>query len=530
MVWSALAARGEWHQDGGDAQRTSFTAEEPELPWTLAWTWNGPDARGGAGGHRYHQPQPHTPWEARICTGGTHVYAPAGTNGLFALRKTDGTVAWQFREGACEATPAYDAADGSVLVGTGTGTLFKLDAATGKITGQFAADGPLHKSVLLAGGHAYALTDGGVLHKVDVRDMKPVWTYRAGAAAQTLPAFSTAQQMVIFCTADLRVHGVNAADGRRKWAVKPTPLAPGDDVEFTGGWPVVAEKRGVVFVRLLIGGIDTVLWSGGGPHGKWPTNNAAIRQRLVENPRWKNLFALRLEDGAEAFVPAVGPAGVEDLRAGRPRLRVPEMPVVKNIGDREVAYLQWRNGDTRDPKWDGRWDSHLGELVLDDATVPGCAAGDARFVQFQEHGGWVHVTDESCPLSMAGQTLFYAHWDMSQSARLTDRSPALGRTRAAPIKTEARPPVVRHLRLAADDLDPATHWTKKSMTLMDGRYFGGPGWWTYANVLDPPTPARDAYSEGILPRFTCVSDGLIIVQGNGGELFVLRHGGKSGRR
>jgi hypothetical protein len=60
---------------------------------------------------------------------------------------------------------------------------------------------------------------------------------------------------------------------------------------------------------------------------------------------------------------------------------------------------------------------------------------------------------------------------------------------------------------------------------MDGRYVDGPGWWTYANVLDPPTPRRDAYSEGILPRYTCVASGLIIVQGNGGELFVLRHSG-----
>jgi hypothetical protein len=32
-----------------------------------------------------------------------------------------------------------------------------------------------------------------------------------------------------------------------------------------------------------------------------------------------------------------------------------------------------------------------------------------------------------------------------------------------------------------------------------------------------------AYSAGVLPRYTYVSDGLIVVEGNGGELFVLRH-------
>src|SRR5687767_8721160 len=83
-----LLACQEWTQDAHDAQRTGYTAEEPVLPWTLAWTWNGPDAAGGAGGHRYHQPTPYVPWEARTCTGGAHVYVPGNANGLYALKKS----------------------------------------------------------------------------------------------------------------------------------------------------------------------------------------------------------------------------------------------------------------------------------------------------------------------------------------------------------------------------------------------------------------------------------------------------------
>jgi len=232
-----------------------------------------------------------------------------------------------------------------------------------------------------------------------------------------------------------------------------------------------------------------------------------------------------LEDGSEAFIPAVGPAGVEDLRQGKPWLRPHAFPVIRIVDGREVAYIPWRNGDTRDPKWDGRWDSHLGEMVLDDSTVPGLMAGDLRFVQFQEHGGWIHITDESCPLSMAGDTLFSAHWDLSQAARILDRSPTRGHTRASPILTEKRPPVVRHLRLPLNRVDATTHWATGGMQLVDGRYTDGPGWWVYANELDPPTPKRDAYSEGILPRYTCIANGHIFVQGNGGDLFVLRHSG-----
>ena len=48
----------------------------------------------------------------------------------------------------------------------------------------------------------------------------------------------------------------------------------------------------------------------------------------------------------------------------------------------------------------------------------------------------------------------------------------------------------------------------------------------YTGTLDIPTPRRQAYSEGILPRYTFVAAGHIFVEGNGGDLFVLRHATK----
>jgi hypothetical protein len=57
----------------------------------------------------------------------------------------------------------------------------------------------------------------------------------------------------------------------------------------------------------------------------------------------------------------------------------------------------------------------------------------------------------------------------------------------------------------------------------DGRNWDGPGWWVYWNVLDPPTPDSGAYSDGMRPRYTYVSTGLVIVEGNGGELMVFSH-------
>ena len=188
-----LLACQEWTQDAHDAQRTGYTAEEPVLPWTLAWTWNGPDAAGGAGGHRYHQPTPYVPWEARTCTGGAHVYVPGNADGLYALKKSDGTVAWRMSTAAVNVTPAYDPATRTVYAGSDTGTLYKLNADTGAVLGTFAAGAKIVKSVMLAGAHAYVLTAPGALHKVSTSSMTAAWTYTAGSAPRTLPAYSASR-------------------------------------------------------------------------------------------------------------------------------------------------------------------------------------------------------------------------------------------------------------------------------------------------------------------------------------------------
>lgn len=516
----------DWAQDGGNAQRTGYTTEEPLMPWKSAWSWNGPDAKGGSGNHRYHQPAPHEPWEARVCAGGGYVFAPAGAQGLYALKTTDGSVAWQFKGGTCHATPALDASNGLVYVGTQEGTLHQLEVASGRERAVHHVGAPLTKSLLLVPGRVIALTAKGGLHCMETRTLRLMWTYEAGSPAAALPAYSASRDSVIFVTEDLTVHSVNMGKSAGRWKVKPTTLTPQDGVEFTGGWPVVAERHGIVFVRLVHRNCDATIWSGGGPKGRWPTTNEAIRQRLLEQPRYKNLFALSLDDGKEVFVPNVGPAGVEDMEGDKPRLRAHCFPVIKEVDGHEVAYIAWRNGDTQDATWDARWDSHLGEMVLDDETVPGLEAGDLRFVQSTEHGGWMRITDESCPLTMAGSVIFHSHWDACTAVQITDRTTALGLARALPIKTTWLPPVARHIKLAPAAVDTATHWTRGNLQLMDGRSLPGPGWWVYANELDPPTPARSAYSEGILPRYAIVAGGLVIIQGNGGELFVLRHAGK----
>jgi hypothetical protein len=147
--------------------------------------------------------------------------------------------------------------------------------------------------------------------------------------------------------------------------------------------------------------------------------------------------------------------------------------------------------------------------------------------RYNGYGGnsYVFISDEQNPLTMAGETVFHAHWGASESATITDRSNSKGLTYTNPIATTNHPAVIRRQAGAGcGNKNTATHWTTCGLTLYnDGRYWAGPGWWTYWNMLDPPTPASSAYSDGIRPRYTYVSGNLIVVEGNGGELMVFTH-------
>ncbi len=401
-----------------------------------------------------------------------------------------------------------------------------MDGTTGNVVQSYTAGGPLNKAVLVVGSSAYVVTDGGELHKVNTGDMSRGWVYAAGSNVSTPAAYSAKAGLVIYCTADLYVQAVRETDGVAQWRVKPTSHAAASPYTFEGYWPVVAEQHGVVFVRLNLG--MGALWSGPGTGtsggGVYPTSNAATRTLLeANNGALENLFALDLKDGSQKFVPAVGFGGVESKYVGASvDLQNGPMPVVKVNGDgSEVAYISFRSGQGN-PQ-DGRWDSHMGEMVLDDTTVSGLAAGDLRFVDFPN--SYVYITDEQTPFTMAGDSLFHAHWGASESVRIIDRSAAKGISSASPITVQAHPAVIRRIQ-SCSNFNPVTHGTTCGLALYgDSRYWQGPGFWVYWNVMDPPTPAGSAYSEGLQPRYTYVSDGLIIVEGNGGDLSVFRYSG-----
>lgn len=527
--FSARAAS--WAQDAGNAQRTGSTIETPRTPWTFAWTFNGPDSSGGTGSHLYDAPT-----EARTVTGGGYVFVPAGSRGLYAIALATGKQAWNLNSSAINAAPVYDENSHLLFAGAADGKIYKIDPVTGVVRGSYQTGTPINKALLLVDNFVYAVNSAGELHKVETNNLSKSWIYAATSAADTPPAYSRSRNLLVFATSDLHVHAVNNQTGTQKWRVKPSPNPPGWPNTFALGWPVVAEKHGIVLLRMQLAHEAMQTYPSIGHI--FPDSFTTIRDWLVSNPGNKNLFALNLDNGQEKFIPAVGYGSTEDYINGSPHGVMGSQPVIKVWPDgSEVAYIHFRNGQGDPP--DYRWDGHLGEMVLDDNTNPGLKAGDLRFINAARHHGGVgysDIIDEQGPLTLNGNILTHSHWGASESIEITDRSPQKGLSFNSPISVRSFPTVVRAIK-GCNNKDPATHYTTCNLSYVTdgGRYWSGPGFWVYWQVADPPgwkvgsgNTAGTAYSAGFRPRYTYVSDGYMIVEGNGGDIFALKHSGNTG--
>ncbi|MCL4366622.1 PQQ-binding-like beta-propeller repeat protein [Patescibacteria group bacterium] len=443
-----ISSSGEWTQFGHDAQHTNYTAQSVATPWQYKWQWNGADANG--------QPQSghiSIPNLVQPITGNGLVYVVA-TGGVYALNQTNGSVAWSNTSlGTLSATAAYNS--GYVYVASGNNNLYKLNASNGSIAGTFNAGSALNLAPTIVGSTIYVVAANGNLIAVNTSTMQSTWTYSGGSNGVTPAAYSPSRNVLVYVTQDLYVHAVNVADGSRKWRVKPTSRAyttadPSSNLtEAVNGWPVIADQHGLVFVRYRLEW--QTLWNGPGTGGAFPTTNSAIRTFLQSNPTQQPLFPLSLDTGAQAFIANVGNGGAGDGGT----LPMGPQPVVANMGGQEVAYVVFRNAlACGDPAGsgapggsgycDGREDSTLGEMELDNTTASGYQAGDVRFVSFSNwaNGTLIIRTDEQMQLTMIGNSVFHNHWLSSQGATITDRSAAYGSTLSNPIRTTYPPYVI----------------------------------------------------------------------------------------
>jgi hypothetical protein len=104
--------------------------------------------------------------------------------------------------------------------------------------------------------------------------------------------------------------------------------------------------------------------------------------------------------------------------------------------------------------YDSRWDSHFGEMMLDDTTVPGLSGGDIRFIAYDHPPGhpdpFLYWSEYACHVVSNGN-LYFRSCDGAIIALTSGQPTAAVRWRPEvahapkPTPREA-PPVISHLQ------------------------------------------------------------------------------------
>ncbi len=416
----AQDTRIEWSQFGQNASHTNFAPLTISGALSLAWDWNSAGKDGKSQADHLEVPALVQP-----ITGGNRVYMVAD-NSIYALQEENGAEVWKHNDiGVLNSTPVY--LNEAIYMGSENGTLYKLDASNGELINSVDLGGAISTALVATDSAVFITVSTGILVAVDAGTLETMWKYDAGGELVTMPAYSAEHNTVVVVSKDLYVHAVDAMTGKQKWRVKPTLRdysTESEERNYTvaeNGWPVIAEQHGIVFIRYRLE------WNSLWALGPFPDNNAEIRAALTKEPDQQALFALAIDSGKTAFIPAVGNGGAGDGGI----LPMGPMPVIREVDGQEVAYMIWRNKQACSKDYcDGREDATMGEMVLDDSSVKGYAAGDMRFVQFDDI-----QTDEMMSLSMVGDILFHGHWLIDAGRRVIDRSDGVGNKINNPIKT-----------------------------------------------------------------------------------------------
>ncbi len=194
-------------------------------------------------------------------------------------------------------------------------------------------------------------------------------------------------------------------------------------------------------------------------------------------------------------------------------------PVVKLLSNnKEVVYTVGRGGGSNGIT-DARWDSLFVEMVLDSSTVPGYAAGEVRFMQYNH----VVLTDEQPFVSMAGDYLLGGHWMAGYALKITDRSDGRGAWDIpSRIATIDAPHIVESQSAdAICSFSPGHYCSSYLMQDQDTRTYP-PGFYIYYSAGKVYESYWSSYTTWV------VSSGLVLFRSNSGAIVALEHGTPQG--
>jgi outer membrane protein assembly factor BamB/serine/threonine protein kinase len=158
-------------------------------------------------------------------TGGAIVSSPAVANGtvyvgsydgsLYALDAQTGRKLWSFLTGShIYSSPAV--ANGVVYVGSDDYSLYALDAKTGSKLWSFQTGDHIHSSPAVANAVVYVGSDDYSLYALDAKTGRMLWSFQTGWHIKSSPA--VANGVVYFGSYDYSLYALDAKTGSNLWS------------------------------------------------------------------------------------------------------------------------------------------------------------------------------------------------------------------------------------------------------------------------------------------------------------------------
>lgn len=420
-------AAADWPQLQCDGARTGRTMASVAAPYCARWIWLGPTQTLTNTGHvngttnwpgdaAMPASVPFTIADSAqpICVGG-RVFIGTQEGGIYAIDGATGATVWSgsLPGGTAQAGAAVG---GRVVFVSLSGVVAAWDRqATGSAMpvwtydcGRAATCAPL-----VVGDRVVVADHAGQVHALDGASGQALWTVML--SAPVYGGLCSDGSSVYVGTEDMRVHGIALADQ----AVRSSPSLRGQS--FRMCWPVFAQ--GIVWAHAcctpIIGSEyvmeDLMTAAEGAAPADWRTNaasrNAAIadeESRIATwlagggshaeaSPDWRHLFALKLSDLTEDFVPLTGPVDGVGVAAH---------PVVLDNSGRVLTYFKTAFGTlTINREWGTFGTRHdIDICAIDTATQKGHRIPLPATTAPTEPYPW--ETDNLYGMSIGGGTLW----------------------------------------------------------------------------------------------------------------------------
>jgi outer membrane protein assembly factor BamB len=240
--------------------------------------------------------------------GGT-LYVGSNAGSVYALNASSGRKLWSFTAGgAVDSSPAV--ANGIVYFGSFDQRVYAVRASDGALVWSFNTKGRVESSPDVVNGVVYIGSDSGNVYALDARTGATLWKFAAGSSADA--PLAVVNGVVYVSTFAVSLYALNAATGAKLWSFAPGCCSTGSPPAVANGVVYVGNDDGSLYAVNASTGKE--LWSyqtGANVHGSGPAiANGVVYFGSIDH----NVYALDASTGAKLWGFAT-PGGVESSPA-----------------------------------------------------------------------------------------------------------------------------------------------------------------------------------------------------------------------